>query len=195
MLVTQGQLHRGELLLIAGASSGVGVACLQAGKLLGARVAGTSSSPDKLAQLTAHGLDLPLPGQAFVPALLQATAGQGVQLAVNAVGGSLFPDCLRSLAYEGRLAVVGTVDGVLSAPLDLGTLHEKRLRIFGVSNRLRSAEAKAETVAGFARDWLPAFADGRLRPLIDSSYSFEQLPDALRNMESNRHCGKLVLRV
>jgi len=194
MLVSQGQLRSGERLLIIGASSGVGVACLQAGRLIGARVAGTSSSVDKLAILSTLGLDLALPGSEFVDRFLATTAGQGAQLVINAVGGSQFPACLQVLGYEGRLAVVGSLDGVLSSSIDLGAVHEKRLRIFGVSNRLRSAPAKAETVAGFAKDWLPALADGRLRPHLHSVFPMEQLAAAIATMENNRHTGKLVVR-
>ena len=194
VLVVQGQLQKGDWLLVVGASSGVGVACIQAGKLIGALVAGTSNAPDKLATLTSQGLDLPLPGHDFVTTFLSATDRRGASLVVNAVGGSQFPDCLRALSYEGRLAVVGSVDGQLAASLDLGALHEKRLQIFGASNRLRSPAAKAETVAGFQRDWLPAFADGRLRPLIDSVFPMEQLDVAIAKMEQNQHCGKIVVR-
>ena len=97
------------------------------------------------------------------------------------------PGWLRALSYAGRLAVGGSVVGGFAASLELGALHEKRLQIFGASNRLRSPAAKAETVAGFQRDWLPAFADGRLRPLIDSVFPMEQLDVAIAKMEQNQH--------
>ena len=73
--------------------------------------------------------------------------------------------------------------------------HLERAHVLGqASNRLRSPAAKAETVAGFQRDWLPAFADGRLRPLIDSVFPMEQLDVAIAKMEQNQHCGKIVVR-
>jgi NADPH:quinone reductase-like Zn-dependent oxidoreductase len=193
MLVARGQLKQDEWLLVTGVSSGVGVACLQAGKLIGAKVAGTSGSREKTERLTGLGLDLPLGRSSFVDPILKATNGKGVNLVVNNVGGSAFPDCIRALAYQGRLAIVGYVDGVLKAEVDLDAVHSKRLKIFGVSNKLRTAAERAETVAGFKRDWLPAFADGRLKPVIDRKFSFDELPAAQAYMESNAQLGKIVI--
>ena len=195
MLVDQGRLQPGEWLLVTGISSGVGVAALQAGKVLGAKVAGTSRSKDKLARLAALGLDLGLctTDAPIADAVLQATGGRGADLVVNTVGGSVFADCVRALGFEGRLATVGYLDGVVKAEMDLEALHAKRLRLFGVSNKLRNAEQRARTVRGFTRDLLPAFADGRIRPLIDRVFAFEELPQAKAFMEANAQVGKIVL--
>jgi NADPH2:quinone reductase len=196
MLVAQGRLAAGQWLLVTGVSSGVGVAALQTGKALGARVIGTSGSADKLARLEALGLDVGIRTRAadFHDAVLKATDGTGVHLVVNNVGGSVFAECLRSLAFEGRLATVGHMDRVMSATLDLEALHGKRLTVFGVSNRLRTAAQRAETVRGFVRDVLPLFAAGTLRPLIDRVYPFAELPAALAFMESDAQVGKIVVR-
>ena len=197
MLVVQGHLGAGQWLLVTAASSGVGVAALQTAKALGARVIGTSGSADKLARLETLGLDLGIRTRAgdFHDAVMKATDGKGVNLVVNNVGGSVFAECIRSLAFEGRLATVGHMDRTMSATLDLEALHSKRLTVFGVSNRLRTAPQRAETVRGFARDVLPHFADGRLRPLIDKAFSFAELPAAIRFMESDAQVGKIVVRV
>lgn len=195
MLIGQGALKSGEWLLALGVTSGVGVAALQAAKALGARVIGTSGSLEKLAKLKPLGLDVALATRKadFRDAVMKATAERGADLAVNAVGGTLFAECVRSLAFEGRLAMVGYVDGVLKAEMDLEALHAKRLRLFGVSNRLRNAEQRAETVRGFARDLLPAIADGRIRPLIDRVFPFEEFPAAKARMETDAHVGKIIL--
>jgi NADPH:quinone reductase-like Zn-dependent oxidoreductase len=197
MLVAQGHLAAGQWLLVTGVSSGVGVAALQTGKALGARVIGTSGSDDKLARLAKVGLDVGIRTRAgdFHDAVMKATEGQGVHLIVNNVGGSVFAECMRVLAYEGRLATVGHVDHVMSATLDLETLHRKRLTVFGVSNRLRTAAQRAETVRGFVRDVLPRFADGGLRPLVDKVFGFADLPAAIKFMESDAQVGKIVVRV
>ncbi|MBI2753808.1 MAG: zinc-binding dehydrogenase [Betaproteobacteria bacterium] len=197
MLIAQGNLRPQEWLLVTGISSGVGVASLQAAKALGARVIGTSGSAEKLARLRALGLDVALRTRAgdFCDAVLQSTGGRGADLAVNTVGGSMFAECVRALAFEGRLAIVGYVDGVLKAEVDIEALHTKRLKLFGVSNKLRNAEQRAATVRGFAADLLPAIADGRIRPLVDRVYAFDELPMAKERMESNLHVGKLVLRM
>jgi NADPH:quinone reductase len=197
MLVAQGHLASGQWLLVTGVSSGVGVAALQTGKALGARVIGTSGSADKLARLEKIGLDVGIRTRAgdFHEAVLKATDGKGVSLVVNNVGGSVFAECIRSLAFEGRLATVGHMDRVLSATLDLEALHGKRLTVFGVSNRLRTAPQRAETVRGFAKDILPYLADGRLRPLIDKTFTFDDLPAAIKYMESDAQVGKIAVRV
>jgi NADPH:quinone reductase len=197
MLVVQGRLQRGEWLLVTGVSSGVGVASLQAAKALGAHVAGTSGSPEKLAKLEPLGLDLPIATRApdFHDVLMKATDGRGVNLVVNTVGGSVFAECVRSMAFEGRLATVGYVDNVLEATIDIQALHAKRLTLFGVSNKLRTPQQRASGVPGFVRDFLPLLADGRIRPLIDSVYDFDQLAAARERMQADRHVGKIVLRM
>ncbi|HEV7617663.1 MAG TPA: zinc-binding dehydrogenase [Burkholderiaceae bacterium] len=195
MLVLQGRLAAGEWLLITGVSSGVGVAALQTAKALGAKVIGTSGSADKLERLKALGLDLGLCTRSadFYDAVMQATQDKGVNLVVNTVGGSMFAECMRTLAFQGRLATVGYVDGVLKSEIDIEALHAKRLTLFGVSNKLRSPEQRAEPVPGFIADVLPAIAQGRIRPVIDRVFAFDQLVAAKAYMESNLHLGKIVL--
>ena len=197
MLVAQGKLAAGEWMLVTGVSSGVGVAALKTAKLLGARVIGTSGSAEKLDRLKALGLDVGLRTRSadFYDAVMQATGGRGANLIVNNVGGSVFAECVRSLAFEGRLATVGYVDGVMKAEIDIEALHSKRLRLFGVSNKLRNTEQRAATVRGVVADLLPMIADGRLRPVIDRVFPFDELPAAKAYMESNAHLGKIVVRM
>src|SRR3989442_2311535 len=178
MLIAQGKLKAGEWLLVTGISAGVGVAALQTGKALGAKVIGTSGSAEKLERLKAMGLDAGVRTRAgdFADAVMKATGGKGANLVVNNVGGSMFAETLRALAYEGRHATVGYVDGVLKSEIDIEALHTKRLTLFGVSNRLRNAEQRAVTLRGFAADILPYLADGPIKPPIDRRYSFAELP-------------------
>jgi NADPH:quinone reductase len=196
MVVAQGHLAAGHWLLVTAVSSGVGVAAMQMARALGARVIGTSGSDDKLQRLAGLGLDIGIRTRAadFHDAVMKATGGKGVNLAINNVGGSVFAECLRSLAFEGRIAIVGHLDRVMTSPLDLEALHGKRLTVFGVSNRLRNAAQRAETVRGFVRDILPFFEDGRIRPLVDKTYAFEELPAAITFMESDAQVGKIVVR-
>jgi len=197
MLVQQGRLQANEWLLITGVSAGVGVAALLAAKAMGAKVIGTSGSAAKLEALKRHGLDVGISTRApsFAQQAMDATGGKGVSLVVNNVGGSVFAETIRCLAYEGRHATVGYVDGVLKGELDIEALHSKRLKLFGVSNKLRSAEQRGQTVQGFTRDWLPLFASGKLKPLVDRVYPFAELPQALERMEADQHIGKIVVRV
>ncbi|HET7364405.1 MAG TPA: zinc-binding dehydrogenase [Burkholderiales bacterium] len=197
MLVQQGRLQPDEWLLITGVSAGVGVAALLAAKAIGAKVIGTSGSAAKLEALKRHGLDVGIATRApnFYQPVMDATGGKGVNLVVNNVGGSVFAETIRALAYEGRHATVGYVDGVLESKLDLEALHSKRLKLFGVSNKLRTAAQRAVTVQGFTRDWLPLFASGKLKPLVDHTYDFADLPKAVERMQADAHVGKIVVRI
>jgi NADPH:quinone reductase-like Zn-dependent oxidoreductase len=197
MLVTHGRLAAGEWLLITGVSSGVGIASLQAAKVLGANVIGTSGSADKIERLKRLGLDVGVVtrGIGFYDAAMQATGNKGANLVVNNVGGTVFAECVRSLAFEGRLATVGYLDRVFKAEIDLEALHTKRLRLFGVSNKLRPPAARAETVRAFARDFLPYFASGRIEPVIDSVFAFDEIAAARARFESSAVLGKVVVKM
>jgi NADPH:quinone reductase len=197
MLVAQGNLKAGEWLLVTGVSAGVGVAALQAAKAIGAKVIGTSGSAQKLERLKGLGLDIALTTRKpdFYDAVMKATGGKGVDLVVNNVGGSVFAECIRCLAFQGRLATVGYLDRVMKAELDIEALHAKRLKLFGVSNKNRNAESRAVTVRGFISDFLPHFAAGRIRPLVDRVYRFDELPQAKAFVESDAHLGKVVIRM
>lgn len=197
MIVSNGELKAGDTLLVTSVASGVGVACLQIAKAIGARVIGTSGSADKLARLRSAGLDeaVVTRGADFVDEVRRFTDGKGVQVAINNIGGSVFEALVASLGYMGRLALVGHVDGIKRSTIDIDDVHSRRLKIFGVSNRLRTAEQRAATIDGFIRDMVPLIKDGRLKPLIDSEYAFADLPRAVERMRSDAHLGKIVLRV
>ncbi len=196
MLVPYGRVRRGDWVLATAVSSGVGVASLQLAKALGARVIGTSGSPKKLERLRALGMDAGIPTRgALAEEVRGITDDHGADLSINNVGGSVFADLVRAAAYRGRIAIVGYVDGSLAAPLDLGAVHSKRLEIFGVSNRLRGAAERAETVAGFKRDCLAWFADGTIQPLVDRIFDFDAIGEAKTYFDRNAHIGKVVLRM
>jgi len=195
MLVPYGRVRRGDWVIVTAVSSGVGVACLQLAKALGAKVIGTSGSTEKLAKLRALGLDAGVATRGELAGeVMRLTDKHGADLAINNVGGSVFPDLVRAAAYRGRIAIVGYVDGSLEAPIDLAAVHSKRLEIFGVSNRLRSAAERAETVAGFKRDCLAWFADGTIQPLVDRVFAFDAIAEAKTYFDRNAHVGKVVLR-
>ena len=197
MLVAHGRVERGEWVLITGVSSGVGVASLQVGKALGTNVIGTSGSEQKLAKLAELGLDVGVATRAggFHEPAMKATAGKGVDLVVNTVGGTVFAECIRSLGYEGRLATVGYLDRTLKAEIDLEALHAKRLHLFGVSNKLRPAAERAQTVRAFEKDLLPYFADGRIAPVVDRVFAFDDLGAAHAYFDSGALVGKVVVRM
>ena len=195
MVMMQGHLKAGEYVLVPGVSSGVGVSSFLMAKALGAKVIGTSGSQEKLDRLASLGLDLGICTRApdFHDQVMKATDGKGVDLVINTIGGSVFAECIRSMAFQGRLAMVGYVDGILNAEIDLAALHTNRLTLFGVSNKLRSFLQRAEAVPAFREKILPLFAEGRIIPLVDQVFPFENLIEAKAAMESNHHLGKIVL--
>jgi NADPH2:quinone reductase len=197
MLVLQGRLKASEWLLINGVSSGVGVASLQLAKVLGAKVIGTSGSAGKLEVLKPLGLDVGLCTRAgdFAAAVMKATGQHGADLIVNTVGGSVFAENIRALAFEGRHATVGYVDGVLHADIDLEAVHARRLTLFGVSNKLRTKEQRSAALPRFVAQVMPHIAAGRIKPHIDQVVDFPRLKEAKARMEAGDHVGKIVLRI
>ena len=195
MLVLQGHVKSGEWVLVTGVTSGVGVTALAMAKALGAKVIGTSGSQEKLDQLREQGLDLGICTRApnFYDAVMKATDGKGIDLVINTVGGSVFAECVRSMAFQGRLATVGYVDGVLKAEIDIEALHAKRLSLFGVSNKLRTPEQRAESLPAFKKQILPLVEAGQVTPMIYKTIPFENLLEAKAMMDGNQHLGKIVL--
>ena len=196
-VVLFGKLKAGEWLLVTGVSSGAGVASMQIAQVLGARTIGTSGSAEKLDKLKAIGLDVGIKTREpdFAQKVREATGGAGANLAVNLVGGSVFPECLRALARKGRLIVVGYVDNQHHADIDLAAVHANRFEIYGVSNAKVTAEERAQAARGFAQDILPAIESGRITPVVDRVFSFDQLPEAKAYMESSAMVGKIVVKI
>jgi len=193
-----GRLKAGETMVVAGAPSGVGVAAVQLGKYLGAKVIGVSRSQAKLDKLKALGMDLGIvaaAGGGFAEKVMEATGGKGANLGVNLVGGSAFPDLVKCAANQGRIAIVGYVDHKHHAEIDLEAVHGSRLQIFGVSNARLPADQRAEAMAGFIRVMLPGIVEGRIKPIVDKAFPFEQLAKAKDYVESDTQLGKVVLRI
>ena len=195
MLVSQGHVQAGEWVLVAGVTSGVGVTALTMAKALGAKVIGTSGSQEKLDQLSGQGLDVGICTRDpnFYDSIMKATDNKGVDLVINTVGGSVFAECIRSMAFQGRLATVGYVDGTLKAEIDIEALHSKRLTLFGVSNKLRTQQQRAEAMPAFKAQILPLIESGRIVPMVYKTFPFEQLLEAKAAMDANQHLGKIVL--
>ena len=196
-MIQFGRVKPGESMLVAGASSGVGVSCIQAGKYLGVKTIGVSRSAEKLQRLKTVGLDVAVcaDSQSFAAAVLDATDGKGADLAVNLIGGTAFPACQEVLGDFGRLIVVGYVDGVMSANLNLEAVHAKRLEIAGISNTPLKTADRAKATAGFNRDFLPGLIDGQVTPIVDRVFPFDRLPDAKAYVESNALLGKVIISV
>lgn len=199
-LFTQLGLAAGESVLIHAVGSGVGLAGLQLARVAGARVLGTARSAWKLERARGLGLDVAIEtggdgagADGFDEVVRRETGGDGVDVILDLVGGAYLAGNLRALAPRGRMAVVGLVAG-RRAELDLGLLLSKRLTLIGTVLRSRSLEEKVAVAESFGETWLPLFDEGRLRPLIDSVFSFAEVGAAHEYVESNQNFGKVVLR-
>jgi len=195
-LFISGQLRAGETVLVTAAPSGVGVAALLLGKFLGAKVIGTSRSSVKLERLKAYGLDAGVVtgSEGFGEAISRVIGDQGVDMVVDNIGGDVLVPCLKALAVGGRFVTIGRMSGVTTGELDVDRLAERRLHLYGVSNRLRTPGQRAESAKRFLTDLLPAMADGRLRPVIDRSFPLDEIAAAGAWLEADRHVGKVVIR-
>ena len=153
-LFVSGQLRAGETVLVTAAPSGVGVATLLVAKFLGANVIGTSRSADKLERLKAHGLDggVVTGSEGFGEAISRVIGDDGVDMVVDNIGADVLAPCLNALAVGGRFVTIGRMSGVTKGELDVDRLAERRLHLYGVSNRLRTAAQRAESAKRFAAD-------------------------------------------
>ena len=197
-LFTRAGLHMGERVLIHAAASGVGTAAIQLGHASGATVYGTSRTADKLERIRdlSLGLDASVevgdtPAR-FVEAVQDWTAGAGVDVILDLVGGNYLSANLDALASRGRLICVGTMAGAKSE-IDLGLIMRKRAAIIGTMLRGRSIEEKAEATRLFASSVLPLVSRGAIRPVIDRVYPVDEIRAAHERMESNVGFGKIVL--
>jgi putative PIG3 family NAD(P)H quinone oxidoreductase len=195
-LFTQLKVELGERLLIHAVGSGVGTAALQLAKVAGATVIGTSRQEWKLERATDYGLDVLVntSEQDFADAVRQATDGAGVHAILDLVGGSYLAGNLDSLAMKGRMIIVGLTAG-RAAELDMGAVLRKRLRIIGTSLRARPIEEKIAATQAFEHDVGSLLAAGQVRPIIDRTFSLEEVAEAHRYMEDDRNFGKLVLTI
>jgi NADPH:quinone reductase len=196
-LFVSGQLRAGETLLVTAIPSGVGVAALALGKYLGARVIGTSRSADKLDKLKLHGLDVGIVtgSDGFGAALAPAVGEKGVDVIVDNIGADVLAPCIEAPAVGGRYVTIGRMSGVLKGELDVDRLAEHRLHLYGVSNRLRNAAQRAESMRRFVADLMPALSEGKIRPIIDRSFPLADLALAQAHVEADRHVGKVVIRL
>jgi NADPH:quinone reductase len=188
-------LKEGQTLLVLGAAGGVGLAAVQIGKLLGARVIAAASTGEKLRLARQHGADeLINYGQVSVKnATRELTAGHGVDVIFDPVGGPLFDDCLRAIAWGGRILVVGFASGtVQSIPANLPLL--KGSSVVGVFWG-RFTEREPEAHRKNTMQLMAALSDGRLTPFAGRTLPLERAAEALRMLADRRAMGKVIVKV
>ena len=195
-LATRARLQPGESVLIHAAASGVGLIGVQIAKLLGAApLLATAGDARKAEVVRALGADVTIEHrrQDFEAIAAEHTP-HGVDVVIDHVGAALLPANLRALAVGGRLVSVGRL-GERIGEIDLDLLARKNLQLLGASFRTRTLEQYGEVAWRAADALLPALADGRLRPLVDSVFPLERAAEAQERMLENRHVGKIVLEI
>jgi NADPH:quinone reductase-like Zn-dependent oxidoreductase len=188
-IVTQAGLESGEILLVNGASGGVGTSAVQIGLLVGARVFASVRSKDASRRLAELGAVVVSPDDAHE----RVRAAGGADVVLELVGSPNLEADLEALATKGRLVIVGTGAGA-EAPLSLRTLMGRRAKIFGTVLRARPLEEKAAAVQAFGRQLVPALEDGRLVGLVDRVFAAEEAEDAFAYMAEPGKFGKVLLR-
>jgi NADPH:quinone reductase len=191
----RGSLRAGETLLVLGAAGGVGLAAIDIGKALGARVIACASSDDKLAVCREHGADegINYAAEDLRERIKALTGGRGVDVVYDPVGGPYSEPAFRSLAWRGRLLVVGFAAGdIPKLPLNLALLKGASVvGVFWGDFARREPQKFAESVRQLAR-W---YAEGKLRPHVSQTLPLARAADALKLMAARQVKGKLVLTV
>lgn len=194
-LKDRASLQAGETLLVLGAAGGVGLAAVELGKMLGARVIAAASSKEKLAVCAEHGADelIDYTTEDLRARLKDLTGGKGVDVVYDPVGGDFAEPALRSIAWKGRFLVVGFAAGdIPKIPLNLTLL--KGCQIVGVFWGAFAARERSRSEANNA-ELLAMLQAGTLKPLVSKTYPLEQTAIALDDMLARKVTGKVVITV
>ena len=193
----RGALKAGETLLIHGGSSGIGTMAIQLAKAFGAKVIVTVGSQDKADACLKLGADhaVNYKTEDFVEAVKKATDGAGANVILDMVGGDYIDRNYDAAAVEGRIVQIAFLSGTPKATANFAKLMVKRLHHTGSTLRPRSNADKAAMVAAIEAKVLPLLREGRVKPLMDSTFPLEKAADAHRRMETSEHIGKIVLAV
>ncbi|SOY68852.1 Zinc-containing alcohol dehydrogenase superfamily [Cupriavidus taiwanensis] len=195
-LISNGELKQGESVFINGASGGVGMAAIMLASAMGARpVMASSRSAEKLQRLAGYGVDVGINAStdSQVESIKAATDGRGVDVILDTIGGTAFPDHIKSLAVKGRLVNLARLGGSATAEVDINLLWLNRLKLIGATFRTRSEQERLDCIQACARDCLPYFREGKLRLPIDRSFRMDEIGDAYDYIQRSQHMGKLVL--
>ena len=194
-LKDRGGLKAGESVAVLGASGGAGLAAVEIAKLMGARVIAVASSPEKLAVCRDHGADdlLDYAATDLKAGLRELTGGKGVDVVYDCVGGDHSEAALRSIAWGGRLLVIGFAAGAIpKIPLNLYLLkNAAAIGVFWGEMILREpAQHRANMIE--VLDWV---AQGRLKPHVHATYPLARIGEAIDALAKRRVTGKLIVEI
>ena len=192
----RGRLARGEWLLVHGGTSGIGSTAIQLADALGAIPIATAGSDEKCRAAAALGARHVINHKTmdFVEAVKAATAGRGVDVVLDIIGGSYAQRNLDCLARDGRLVQVGAMAGP-TAEISLRMVLVKRLTITGSTLRIRTPAEKGAMAAALEQRIWPLLESGRVRPLVDATLPLADAAEAHRRLEAGAIIGKVVLTV
>jgi NADPH:quinone reductase-like Zn-dependent oxidoreductase len=193
-----GEFRDCQTALLHGGGGGVNTAGIQLCRALtpGSKLIVTAA-PEKMERVKALGADQVINFREtpdFTEIVKEFTGKKGVDLILDHVGAKYLAPNMNSLAYKGKLVVIGVISGI-KAELNLALMMVKRQSIIGSVLRSRPVSEKGEIVSEFTRRALPRFADRSIVPIIEKVFTLDQVADAHRMMEEDRHFGKIVLRI
>jgi NADPH2:quinone reductase len=190
----RGALKPGETLLVHGGTSGIGTTAIQLAKAFGATVIATAGSRVKCEACLRLGADRAVNyrEEDFVAAVREATGGRGADVILDMVGGSYIPRNHEAAAQDGRIVQIAFLEGS-RAEVDFRRLMMKRLTHTGSTLRARSVAEKASIARALEERVLPLLAEGRCRPVMDSTYPLADAAGAHARMDGGEHVGKIVL--
>ena len=190
----QGKLEAGETLLVLGASGGVGLTAVEIGKALGATVIAAASSTQKLEITRQHGADelINYKRDSLKARVAEITNGAGANVCYDPVGGDLFDEALSSLAWGGRILVIGFVGGIPQIPAN--RLLVKHRSAMGSSLRF-FREFRPELLRASVEELINWWQDGKLNPLITQKFPLEKVPAAMAELLERRAIGRVVITV
>lgn len=193
-----GEFRDSQTAILHGGGGGVNTAAIQLCKALtpASRLIVTAS-PAKMERVKALGADCLInfhENPDFTDIVKDYTGKKGVDLILDHVGAKYLAPNMNSLGYKGRLVIIGVVSGI-KAELNLALMMVKRQQIIGSVLRSRPVSEKGDIVAEFTRRALPKFADRTIVPIIEKVFTIDQVADAHRMMEEDKHFGKIVLRI
>ncbi len=193
-----GGLKDGNVAVIHGGGGGVNTAGVQLCKALVPRTRlVVTANPTKLERVRKLGVELVIDYTTtpdFSEAVKELTGKKGADVILDHVGAKYLQANMNALGYAGRLVIIGVTSGI-KAELNLALMMVKRQQIIGSVLRSRPVKDKGEIVAEFTRTALPRFADRTIVPIVEKVFPLEQIVDAHRMMEEDRHFGKIVLKV
>jgi NADPH2:quinone reductase len=192
----RGRLQAGEAFLVHGGTSGIGTTAIQLAKAFGARVIATAGSPDKCDACLTLGADLAINYREadFVQGVKAVTGGRGADVILDMVGGSYIQRNYEAAAEGGRIVQIAFMQGA-KAEVDFRRLMMKRLTHTGSTLRIRSVAEKAAIAGALEERVLPLLAEGRCRPVMDSTFALDAVRDAHARIDGGEHIGKIVLKM